>query len=83
MKKNSIIILLGSLLTISSCTYQNTNSIDQDDVNKGDTYIYGVHPDSAAAQLKNVYTAKPENEKRAAAIREKLYGKAKVDSLGA
>jgi hypothetical protein len=82
MKKISIIILLGSLISISSCSYQNTNSIDQDDVNKGDTEIYGVHPDSSAAQLKNKYTANPENEKRAAAIKEKLYGKASVDSVG-
>jgi hypothetical protein len=39
--------------------------------------VYGVHPDSAAAQSKLTYDAKPELEVKANAIREKLFkGKA-------
>ncbi len=44
---------------------------------KGDEYVYGVHPDSAAVQSKLTYDAKPELEVKANAIREKLFkGKA-------
>jgi uncharacterized membrane protein len=77
MKKNSIIILLAAtVLATTACSYQANNSIDQADVNEGSEWVYGVHPDSAAKQLQNVYTPVPENEKRAAAIQEKLYGAA-------
>jgi hypothetical protein len=42
-------------------------------LNEGEAYVYGVHPDSAAAQMKNTYTPKPELEVKANAIREKLF----------
>ena len=67
-------VFLFSLLTLASCGYQSNNRIEQDDVNAGDEYVYGVHPDSVARQLNVTYTAKPELEARTAAIREKLYG---------
>jgi hypothetical protein len=72
MKKN--IVFLFSLLSLASCSYQSNNRIEQDDVNEGNEYVYGVHPDSVARQLNVTYTAKPELEARTAAIREKLYG---------
>jgi hypothetical protein len=74
MKKNSIIILFASVVALTSCSYQTKNRIEQDDLNKDNERIYGVSPDSAAAQLKNVYTPNPENEARATAIKNKLYG---------
>jgi hypothetical protein len=80
MKKNRIIIFLGSMLFLASCSYQANNSIEQKDVNEGSKWVYGVHPDSSAAQLKNVYTPLPENEARAAKIKEKLYGSVSVDT---
>jgi Prokaryotic membrane lipoprotein lipid attachment site len=79
MKKYSIIIFLGAMVALTSCSYQKTNNIDQDDLNKDSEYVYGVHPDSSAKQLKNKYTEKPENAVRATELREKLFGK--PDSL--
>jgi hypothetical protein len=67
------IVFIAVLAVAGSCTYQVNNTIDQPDKRKGDTYVYGVHPDSAAAQSKLTYTAKPELEARTAAIREKLF----------
>ena len=56
---------------------KKNNTIKQKDVRKGDEYVYGVHPDSAAVQSKLKYDAKPELEVKANAIREKLFkGKA-------
>jgi hypothetical protein len=76
------IVLLSTILVaslMSACTYQKSNNIDQDDYRAGDKYVYGVHPDSAAAQTKNVYTAKPELEARTAAIREKMFGAGSIN----
>jgi hypothetical protein len=73
MKKYSFLIL-GSVFLLNACTYQKNNTIAQDDVNDENTSVYGVSKDSAAAQLKNVYTSKPELADRTDAIREKLYG---------
>ncbi len=70
--KNTFAALLITFL-VSACDYQKNNNIKQKDVNEGDAYVYGVHPDSAAVQTKNKYTAKPENEIRANKIREKLF----------
>ena len=72
MKKN--IVFIFCLVALASCGYQKNNRIEQDDVNEGNEYVYGVHPDSVARQLNVTYTAKPELEARTAAIREKLYG---------
>lgn len=82
MKNYRIIIFAASTLMVTACTYQKNNRIEQDDVNKDNQEVYGVSPDSSAKQLKNVYTAKPENEQRVNAIREKLYGKAAVVETG-
>jgi hypothetical protein len=73
MKKYSFLLIAGVSM-LSACTYQKNNKIEQDDANAENTYVYGVSKDSAAAQLKNVYTAKPELADRTAAIREKFYG---------
>ena len=74
MKRLSVLLLAVVAASLASCTYQTSNRIEQKDVNKGSEWVYGVHPDSSARQLKNKYTANPENETRAAAIKEKLYG---------
>ena len=71
--KNSLTIAAVAL-TALACDYQKNNTIKQKDLREDDTYVYGVHPDSAAAQTKLKYTAKPENEVRANKIREKLFG---------
>ena len=80
MKKNHFIIFVILLLALGSCGYQKNNTIDQNDLNAGNEYVYGVSPDSSARQLKVTYEAKPELEKRTAAIREKLYGAAAVET---
>ncbi|WP_337043009.1 hypothetical protein [Emticicia sp. 17c] len=76
MRKLSVLLFAVVAVSLASCDYQKNNSIEQKDVRKGDQWVYGVSPDSAARQLKNKYTANPELEKEANAIREKLYGKA-------
>lgn len=75
-RKNSFTLALvcASALALTACDYQKNNTIGQKDYRAGDEYVYGVHPDSAARQTKNKYTEKPENEARAAKIREKLFG---------
>ena len=75
------IIILG--MGLASCDYQVNNSIKQPDVRKGDSYVYGVHPDSAAVQSKKKYTAKPELEQRTNALREKMFGNNKKTNAGA
>jgi hypothetical protein len=69
------VVILG--LSLASCNYQVNNNIKQPDLRKGDEYVYGVHPDSSAKQLKNKYTAKPELEIKANEIREKFFSKNK------
>ncbi len=59
----------------SSCTYQKYNSSEQDIPNQDNERIYGVHPDSSARQLKNVYTEKPELQKKATELQEKMFPK--------
>ena len=76
MRKLSVLLFAVVAVSLASCKYQKTNVIEQKDVRKGDEWVYGVSPDSAARQLKNKYTANPELEKKANEIREKLYGKA-------
>lgn len=80
MKRNTL--LLSSILVValmSGCTYQKSNNIEQSDYRQGDKYIYGVHPDSAAAQTKNVYKSKPELDARTAAIRDKMFGAGSIN----
>jgi uncharacterized lipoprotein NlpE involved in copper resistance len=80
MKKHSILLLIATIFTLASCTYQKNNQYEQDDVNENNEKVYGVSKDSAAAQLKNVYTADPANAKRVDALREKLYGAAEAQA---
>jgi hypothetical protein len=75
MKKFSVLLFAVAAVSLTSCDYQKNNVIEQKDVRKGDTWVYGVSPDSAARQLKNKYTANPDLEKRTNAIREKLSSK--------
>lgn len=67
-------LLVVAVLSLASCDYQKYNTIRQADVHRGDEYIYGVHPDSAAIQSKYKYTPRPELEERTQKIREKLFG---------
>ncbi len=60
-------------LSIVSCDYQKNNTIKQKDFNEGNDYVYGVHPDSAAAQSKNTYDSKPELGAKANEIRDILF----------
>ena len=77
MKLKNLLPIVALALTAIACDYQKNNTIKQKDVRKGDEYVYGVHPDSAAVQSKLTYDAKPELEVKANAIREKLFkGKA-------
>jgi hypothetical protein len=73
MKKFSVLLSIVLVAALSSCDYQKNNTIEQKDLHEGDVRVYGVHPDSAAAQMKNKYASKPELEKRTDAIREKLF----------
>ena len=82
MKISKIAIIIVSM-GLASCDYQVNNTIKQPDVRKDDQYVYGVHPDSSAKQLKNKYTAKPELEQRTNAIREKMFGNNKRTNQGA
>ncbi len=75
MKKFSVLLFAVAAVSLASCDYQKTNVIEQNDIRKGDEWVYGVSPDSAARQLKNKYTANPDLENRTNAIREKLSGK--------
>lgn len=72
LTKLSLIVAIG--FSATSCDYQKYNSIRQADVREDDKYIYGVHKDSAAVQLKNKYTPRPELDGRTQKIREKLFG---------
>lgn len=73
MNRKNILAIAAIALLATACDYQKNNTIKQKDFNEDDKYVYGVHPDSAARQTKNKYTAKPENEVRANKIREKLF----------
>ncbi len=73
MKLKNLLPIVAIALAATACDYQKNNRIKQKDVRAGDEHVYGVHPDSAAAQTKNTYTAKPELEVRTNAIREKLF----------
>lgn len=75
MKRISVLLLVIVVAAASSCTYQKYNTIDQDIPNIENERIYGVHPDSSARQLKNVYTEKPELQKKANDLRDKLFPK--------
>ena len=75
MKKLSVILLC--VVATTACTYQKSNKFKQDDLRQGDEWVYGVHPDSAARQLQNKYTEKPESQAKADEVKEILYPKGK------
>ncbi len=76
MKCNSLkISLFVALASLASCKYQKNNHKDQLDVRAGDTYVYGVHPDSAAVQSKMTYTPNPDLAERTKKIKAKLAAK--------
>lgn len=68
--------MLVAAVSLSACDYQKNNNIDQKDFRDGSVYVYGIHPDSAAKQTKNKYTANPDIEVRVSKIKEKLFGAA-------
>jgi hypothetical protein len=70
--KNILAVALVAVAAVS-CDYQKQNKIEQVDLREGDKVVYGVHPDSAAAQTKNVYPSKPEYNERTQKIREKMF----------
>ena len=72
MKFKNILALACFTIFLSSCDYQKQNKIEQKDLREGDEVVYGVSPDSAAAQTKNKYPTKPEYDERTQKIREKL-----------
>lgn len=75
MKRINILFLFVVAIATSSCDYQKYNTIKQDIPNETNERIYGVHPDSSARQTKNVYTEKPELQKKANDLRDKLFPK--------
>ena len=75
MRKLSVLVFAVVAVSLASCQYQKNNTIEQKDVRKGDSWVYGAGLDSSARQLKNKYTANPDLEARANKIREILYGK--------
>ena len=74
MKKISFLLLVAATAVLSSCNYQNNNTIKQADLHEGDERIYGDGPDAPARQLAKQYEATPEDIARAAALRVKIYG---------
>lgn len=72
MKIRNFVAFCSIILVAVSCDYQKQNKKDQKDLRENDKVVYGVHPDSAAAQLKNKYPSKPEVDARAAEIRAKF-----------
>ena len=73
MKRISVLLLFIVAVAATSCDYQKNNTIVQDVPNEGNERIYGVHPDSAARQLKLEYPEKPELQKTANDLRDKLF----------
>jgi hypothetical protein len=73
MNRKNILAIAVIALLATACNYQKNNTIKQKDVDEGDQYVYGVHPDSAARQTKNKYAVKPAYEVKANQIREKLF----------
>ena len=55
MKLKNILPIAALALMATACDYQKNNTIKQKDLHKGDEYVYGVHPDSAAVQSKLKY----------------------------
>lgn len=74
MNRKNLLAVVAFGLLLGACDYQRNNTIQQKDVQHGNEYVYGVHPDSAARQTKNKYADKPELETRTQKIREKLTG---------
>jgi hypothetical protein len=81
MKRTTLVItILLAGLSLASCKYQKNNRKEQTDLRAGDPTVYGVHPDSAAAQTKLTYSTTPELDQRTIAIREKMFGSGSINS---
>ncbi len=77
MKSNILkISVLIVAVSLASCKYQKNNKAVQTDKRDGDTWVYGVHPDSAAAQSKLKYAVVEADslDQRTDRIRTKLFG---------
>ena len=57
MKLEKLLPIIALAFMATACDYQKNNTIKQKDLNEGEVYVYGVHPDSAAVQS----TALPNN----------------------
>lgn len=73
MKIRNIALLLTGAAFLSSCEYQKYNKMETPDPGKNSTWVYGVHPDSAARQLAQTYEPNPDMDLRVNAIFNKLY----------
>ncbi|GAB4001865.1 hypothetical protein GCM10028807_59080 [Spirosoma daeguense] len=78
-----ISLLAAMVMSLASCDYQKYNSVRQKDYRAqdysstyraGDPEVYGLGKDSVAVQSKYKYTADPNLDAKAEAIRKKLYG---------
>jgi hypothetical protein len=81
MKSNILKIgILVAAVSLTSCKYQKNNHAVQTDKRDGDTWVYGVHPDSAAVQSKIKYVVNEGDslEARTARIRTKLFGEGTI-----
>ncbi len=76
MNRTKYFLALVATVALASCDYQKNNNINQKDFQEGNTYVYGIHPDSAAKQTKNKYTANPDLEPRVLKIKDKMFGAA-------
>ncbi|WP_035726552.1 hypothetical protein [Eisenibacter elegans] len=73
--------LLGGTQSCIFFADQNHSKMDKmKNPNKNNSYVYG-EVDGPARQLKNTYDDTPEGQKRADAIRQKLYGDKKAEAL--
>lgn len=81
MKLFATIFPLFLLLFLASCgtdPYNVGETEKQRDRNEGNEYVYGDGKGKPARQTKNTYTDTPEGEKRALALREKMFKEGKA-----
>jgi hypothetical protein len=71
-------LVVGTVLFVSACHYQDYNHAEQKDVREGQAHVYGE--DTVARQTKNQYPAKPELAERTEAIRVKLFGQTTAEA---
>jgi hypothetical protein len=81
LKKSLVHGLLFVVLLASYACGGQYNTIEQEDPNEADTYVYG-EIGGPPRQAKNQYEPNAEADARAAAIREKLFGTAGQSEQG-